>query len=88
MKIRTIVMSLAVVLAVCTAAIAKRTAPADVFSILVGGSCFNTGGYFDQPLCSPTNTGAQCTTDYGTTPVYQFEPTTTPSCSVPLRARF
>lgn len=89
MNLRTILLSGVVLLAlvVTFGFKPKATGPGPV-SVFLSGVCTNVGFTTNEPICSETGTGPQCTVTVARYPAYKFEATTTPSCSVPLREPF
>jgi len=89
MKLRTILLGGAVVLALSATFgfKAKKVGPGPV-SVFEAGVCVNRPWTTNEPTCTETGTGPQCTATVANYLVYKFEATTTPSCSVPLRRPF
>jgi hypothetical protein len=89
MKIRTILMASAFVAPTGFLVAFKANHPMTTpIAIISNGQCIQSGLSTDQPFCDASLTGPQCTALSGTKLAYEFEPSTTPSCSIPLRQPF
>lgn len=89
MNLRTIILSGVVLLATsATFGFKSKLASPGPVSIFLSGVCTNMPYQTNEPVCVETGTGPQCTATAFMYPVYKFEATTTPSCSVPLRKPF
>lgn len=89
MTLRTILFSGVILLALSITFGFKSniTTPGPI-SIFLGGVCTNSGSPTNEPVCTVSGTGPQCTALAARYLAYKFEATTTPSCSVPLREPF
>jgi len=88
MKTRNLLMTLVFMIAVTASFGSKMTAkPPGVVSVYLNGTCVNIIDDPDQAYCMPNYTGPQCTVN-GVRLAYEFEATTTPTCSIPLRQLF
>lgn len=87
MKFRRILMTGALSIAVMAAFGFKVKGKSLIdYSTYINGVCYNLSGVPNQEYCEVFFTGPQCTV--GVNPIYEFEATTTPTCSKPLRQPF
>lgn len=89
MNLRSIVLS-GVLLLTVAVTFGFKSAKRDLgpVSIFAGGICTNFAANTNEPVCTATGTGPQCTVTGARYLAYKFEPTSTPTCSVPLRTPF
>jgi len=89
MNLRTLLLSGAVLFALtATFGFKSKTVNTGPVSIRPGTVCTNFPSGTNEPVCTPTGTGPQCTVTGARYLAYQFEATTTPTCSVPLRTPY